>query len=297
MTRLSRSLALAAPLVFITLGGCTTVGKLMSRLTGHERVPRLQVRAAPTGASEMIAVSRADRLYQAAAGSIERRDYGEALDVLQIAREAAPDDARVLNALGVVYDKLGRFDLSERYYALAARAEPGSPVVASNIRYSAMLRDARDHPASLQAQAQVQPPPAAPLTAADPGALRVLTSAQPGVALVRRVVAQETVRPVTPTLAGGRLMLVNASGRALAAQPARTYLAGYGWTLAQSDQASPLQNHSEIRFEARIEPVAMALARTLPFKVALSTCAASCPFQLVLGRDAPESLSPRGKRS
>src|SRR5712664_2090436 len=61
--------------------------------------------------------SAADNLYRGAVAAVGRRDYARALDLLQAARDRAPQDVRVLNAFGVVYDKLGRFDLSSRYYA------------------------------------------------------------------------------------------------------------------------------------------------------------------------------------
>jgi Flp pilus assembly protein TadD len=57
--------------------------------------------------------------YAAAVSAISRRDYAQALDMLQAANARKIDDVRVLNAFGVVYDKLGRFDLSARYYARA----------------------------------------------------------------------------------------------------------------------------------------------------------------------------------
>lgn len=282
--KLVRAVAVAAPLLAMALGGCATVGNLVSRLSGHRPVPQFQARAAPTGASEHPMALPADRLYKAAARSIQERDYAEALDILQIARERTPGDARVLNALGVVYDKLGRFDLSERYYTLAARAEPDSPIVAANLRYSSLLQAAQRTPAPLLAQAA---PPAA-VRLADLGTTdgaRALPSTPP---LIRRVIPAGVVQRATPALAGGRLILVNASGRALT--PTRLYLTGAGWTLAQADEIAAPQDRSEIRFDAQIEPVARALARTLPFKVTMAACASACPFQLVLGRDAPPAL-------
>jgi len=80
-----------------------------------------------------------DRLYARAADAIRVRDYALALEVLQVAAIRAPTDARVLNAQGVIYDKLGRFDLSARYYARALAADPTSSIVAHNMAYSARL--------------------------------------------------------------------------------------------------------------------------------------------------------------
>jgi hypothetical protein len=84
-------------------------------------------------------VSAPDRQYAGAVAAIGRRDYASALEFLQLARTRAPNDVRVLNAFGVVYDKLGRFDLSARYYAQADALQPASPIVAANVAYSAVL--------------------------------------------------------------------------------------------------------------------------------------------------------------
>src|SRR5690242_16987240 len=83
-----------------------------------------------------------DGLYADAAHLIEVRQYAAALDLLQASRDKAPSDVRVMNAFGVVYDKLGRFDLSERYYAQAEALDPNSPIVRQNMAYSAMLKGA-----------------------------------------------------------------------------------------------------------------------------------------------------------
>jgi Flp pilus assembly protein TadD len=83
-----------------------------------------------------------DRLYASAVRAIDQRRYGEALDALQVARSARPGDPRVLTAMAVVYDKLGRFDLSDRYYDQAEKADPGSRIVALDRGYSMFLRGA-----------------------------------------------------------------------------------------------------------------------------------------------------------
>ncbi|MBN9590181.1 MAG: hypothetical protein BGN85_11400 [Alphaproteobacteria bacterium 64-11] len=82
--------------------------------------------------------------YQGAVKAILRRDYATALDYLQAARAADPQDVPTLNAFGVVYDKLGRFDLSRRYYAQAVARDPSSRVVAANMVYSRMLEATED---------------------------------------------------------------------------------------------------------------------------------------------------------
>jgi Flp pilus assembly protein TadD len=81
-----------------------------------------------------------DADYAGAVSAIHRRDYAGALDFLQAGRLRKADDVRVLNAFGVVYDKLGRFDLSERYYLQALAIDPASAIVAGNLAYSLALQ-------------------------------------------------------------------------------------------------------------------------------------------------------------
>src|SRR3569833_1113655 len=78
--------------------------------------------------------------YENAVTAINDRRYGLALEYLQAARNQKPDDVRVLTAFGVVYDKLGRFDLSARYYAQAASLDPKSRIVAADMDYSRKLQ-------------------------------------------------------------------------------------------------------------------------------------------------------------
>jgi len=119
----------AAALAATALAGCAPV------LHEADLVRATPVMSAGAG------VSRTDSAYGNAVAAIDRRDYARALELLQIARQQGAGDVRVLNALGVVYDKLGRFDLSRRYYAEAARADPNSTIVQANIAYSQRLQD------------------------------------------------------------------------------------------------------------------------------------------------------------
>lgn len=132
--------------------------------------------------------SAQDRLYARAVWAIESRDYGRALDILQLAKDANPNDPRVLTALGVVYDKLARFDLSARYYTLAEQADPGSRIVAHDRGYSAFLqgRDglaaAEAAPAAVAAMIPDRSPPDPPpvaVAAVTPSVERIVDGAPP----------------------------------------------------------------------------------------------------------------------
>jgi len=94
----------------VALGGC-------SLLTWGSADRTIAPR--PVSISAASPLSNGDAYYDRAVWAISRRDYALALDLLQRARARNAPDVRVLNAFGVVYDKLGRFDLSARYYAQA----------------------------------------------------------------------------------------------------------------------------------------------------------------------------------
>jgi Flp pilus assembly protein TadD len=116
------------------MGGCSHFPKLnFASLVKVRPVSSEKLTAPAPFAAE-------DRLYASAVRAIDERRYGEALDALQVARSARPGDPRVLTAMAVVYDKLGRFDLSDRYYDQAEKADPGSRIVALDRSYSMFLR-------------------------------------------------------------------------------------------------------------------------------------------------------------
>jgi Flp pilus assembly protein TadD len=73
-----------------------------------------QVKIQPVDMSNSLATAQHDMLYESAVTAINDRDYGRALDYLQAAKAKDPRNVKALNALGVVYDKMGRFDLSAR---------------------------------------------------------------------------------------------------------------------------------------------------------------------------------------
>jgi hypothetical protein len=142
------------PVLAVCTASVAVTGCLALPLGGHS--PKFTaVHTASTPASKI------DLYYSAAVRSIEARDYAQALDYLQTARGLAQDDVRVINAFGVVYDKLGRFDLSRRYYAEAKVLDPTSKVVDNNLAYSERLQGLAEHPlafaSAAEAEAKLQP--------------------------------------------------------------------------------------------------------------------------------------------
>jgi len=261
----------------LALSGCAIVPK-WARL--WEPSPRLEVKPVRLHADAPARMSRPDRAYMSAKAAIERRDYPAALDLLQLAREEAPDDPRVLNALGVVYDKMGRFDLSARYYQRALASEPNSPIVEANLAYSGRLQKASEASARALASAPLAPTPKTPQVI---GA--TVASVPPATPF--RIATSSVAPKVSSNLLGRPLLLVNAAGRPGAQESVRRYLADAGWSVRSQQQILPTQARTEIRFPAANRHIAEALARTLPYQVMLSPCVSACSdLQLVIGADA-----------
>ncbi|HEX7761004.1 MAG TPA: LytR C-terminal domain-containing protein [Caulobacteraceae bacterium] len=265
---------------------------------------------APAPANEHQ-VSDADAYYLNASSAIYRRDYALALDLLQIARMKKPDDVRVLNAFGVVYDKLGRFDLSARYYGQAAVLDPGSAIVSANMAYSLALQGkasvvtalASATPANLlQSQAPAPSPnPRQQAASAPPAPVTVLAATSPtdpaptagrvvvigpGVVRLELPSSPPPIRALA-ALTGHPLILINASGRADGAEPLRTQLVNLGWSAPRAEADRVTARQTTIRYPAQDVMAARALARTLPGPAQLAACDDGCQnIRLVLGSDA-----------
>src|SRR5579859_3930545 len=194
-----------ALLVSTSLAGCASIPRAVAWLE-HPFRAHARAQLVVTPVETVTASAPADEaLYQDAKQAIETRNYAAALDLLQDARGRAPKDVRVLNAFGVVYDKLGRFDLSTRYYEAAKKLDPASPIVAQNLAYSAMLQQSQrgEAPVGL-ALAEPKYAPGAPgpqLAAATP-------------ALTLAIPSGGAVTLARPGLTGHPLALVDATGRA-----------------------------------------------------------------------------------
>jgi tetratricopeptide (TPR) repeat protein len=226
-----------------------------------------------------------DRLYADAVQALKTRDYASALDLLQLARSRGADDPRVLTAMGVIYDKLGRFDLSGRYYALAEAADPGSKVIAMDRAYSERLQRA-----GAEAAASMDGGAAARLARIETD--RPVTS-------LSRIEAAET-RP--GSLADQALRLPNitlsaaldagvrvrdATGQAGGADPIRMRLTRAGWSLDHVPRrASTPSAVSLIVYPGDYARVARALARTLPIATTLRPCDGCRRLEVVVGRDS-----------
>jgi hypothetical protein len=157
MTR-HKSLALATAVSVAATSGCAAIQHRFAFMHfPHfgQHAPSWQVKPVIPAESQ---TASDDGYYDEAAKAISRKDYATALDMLEQARAHKANDVRVLNAFGVVYDKLGRFDLSTRYYAQASELDPGSAIIANNMAYSLIM----------QQQSTLQAKPAMTTLAVDP---------------------------------------------------------------------------------------------------------------------------------
>lgn len=284
-----RNLLLLIPLL-APLGGCASVGGHLAKLLHLERPAQLEVRPALAKLPAVETPAPSDRLYRQARTRIEQRDYAGALDLLQLARSQAPQDARILNAMGVVYDKIGRLDLSARYYEQALASDPGSSVVLANMSYSTRITQQL---AVVRAGATL---PAEPAPAAAPVQVAAAAGGLQRNAAGALVLQASAPVQVASLQVGRPVMLVDASGGGERQASVRAYLASAGWSVAPGAAPAGPQAPSTIRYPQQHRALAEALARTLPFKVALTDCAAGCAgLELVIGKDAPQRLAPYSK--
>jgi tetratricopeptide (TPR) repeat protein len=287
-----RSTALA--LVAVSLGACALAPHGLKR---HAKWAPTSMITTPQD------LAPADGYYYSAKAAIDRRDYAMALDLLQAARSRRPDDVRVLNAFGVVYDKLGRFDLSERYYAQAASLDAGSTIVASNLAYSRELQGLASAEVArpLFASSQLPARPLAPPKATPPAFELVngpaLIATGPNLLRLRLPVsAQPTLKIAAQT--GSKLTFVNASGAAGGAELVRVALAARGWTVpSTSVPAAPARRFTTIEYAKADSELAFSLARTLPRPARLIDCGGDCTgVRLEVGMDTAnwkfESFDP-----
>jgi len=93
-----------------------------------------------------------------------------------------------------------------------------------------------------------------------------------------------SLKRATPALVGRPLVLVDAGG---GAGDVGIKLAGLGWSVGKSIQPTNHVAESRILYPAANERVAMALARTLPFRTAMSVCQDDCrSIVLMVGENA-----------
>ncbi len=225
----------------------------------------LQVR--PVETVPVAGGAQHDRLYDSAVTAINARDYARALDYLHEARSRDPRNVPVLNALGVVYDKLGRFDLSQRYYAEASAVEPNSRIVSANIAYSRLLQGLMNSGSpTIVASGETRKSSDAVAAQNSPSGTSMAVAAAT-IAMPRSAVPVPIAEKILIT--GHPLEIVNASGQIDGTGAIKHRLIALGWTARQSENATP-QLVTILHFPGGNLFAAQALQRTLPFPVRMT---------------------------
>ena len=278
----------AFPLVGVSVAGCA------SFLDGDfwQSEPKVEARAVQSDLRPSIGY------YERAVTAINDRRYALALEYLQAARNQKADDVRVLTAFGVIYDKLGRFDLSARYYGQAAALDPKSRVIAADMDYSRRLQGISGPSPTIVAAnveadhvrgtlpmvaATSEVAPTSSVAMAEPDRGETVTNQSGSHPVVANVSAKAAGKIVF--LTGHPLMIVDASGRSDTETAVRTYLSGLGWSVAKDESKLPARRETRIVYKDTMITAARALARTLSLPMQLTASDSVEGLQLVLGSD------------
>jgi tetratricopeptide (TPR) repeat protein len=262
----------------------------------------------PVGPNTAPLANRIEPLYTQGRTALLAGDLAAALEFFHAARRAGPDDVRVLNGLGVIYDRLGRFDLSSQYYQRALSLDPRSEVLAQNLALSAQLMASGSakpswSPPVQQAQANAPAQAAATIVAAvEPtqsptwsppsDAPQLQAQVQPNPLVLTRSTAPRLVAPRadTPEWTRPAVIVINGTGENGQANRVAGTLRQTGWTIASVGNERPYQrSYTLIAYPQGQRDWAFRIARdqraaTGLFPI-LSPTSRSGKIELRIGRD------------
>jgi len=118
----------------LALSGCKTTGGAAPGLSGILSANELPASVPPVPDSKVLATAKR---------SLSQGKYGEAARYYERAVQVAPRNGDAWLGLTASYDRLGRFDLSDRAYAQAAGVIGNTAQYHNNLGYSMMLRGNR----------------------------------------------------------------------------------------------------------------------------------------------------------
>lgn len=289
------------PLAFIlALAGCAAPG------------PEVRVRA-----QAGVAAVEGEGGLQQAQFLYARGEYALAIEAYRKVIRFSPQNALGYAGLAASYDRIGRFDLADRYYQLALALQPRNPDLARNYagalarqgfdqRAARLLQDMggmdrgpqegvalAERVAVRGPQLTIQLDPPRRPTGLEGAAGRAGTRMQlerlslAEVALVTRSVAVAPDRPAALSafnVRGGSIL--NGVGRRGQAARMRAHLQTIGWSgAAIADSALRPQQSRLLAPAARIGE-AYALADRLPFRVSVMRSTKQSAMVLVLGANA-----------
>jgi len=256
---------------------------------------------------------------------LDKADYGLAIDEYRKVLRDTPDSTAAIQGLAICYDRLQRFDLSDRYFQEALALSPRDQGV--YLAYAASLRSQgrTDDAAHLSADMQLmlaanEPPsdtqtpvaasprsvdtaalalPPAPTVIADLAATGAEGSYLERVSLseVRLVTHRTPTSSRTVTIDISRLMaaplkaprvtkIVNAVGKAGIAARYRQYLLARGWGALDKGNAAFRLASSKVLFPPANRSEALRLIRALPFPATAVPMPKADRILVLVGRDA-----------
>ena len=127
----SLSVGWSAALAAALLSGCSSVAVSPEQQPELRPVVAINGRAADDGNGVHYAKGKTHFM---------TGQLGLAVTEFQAALAEHPGSVDILNALGATYDRLGRFDLADRYYKDAITHDPKNAQTLNNLGYSLMLR-------------------------------------------------------------------------------------------------------------------------------------------------------------
>jgi Flp pilus assembly protein TadD len=124
---------LALALVALPLSACSSAGGLTGMSAfGNNKLAVAEI--------DGIGDYTADRALREARGHFRNNDFGHSAALYKRAVELNPKNAEGYVGLSASYDRLGRFDLSDRVYASLYSITGGTAQYYNNVGYSYMLR-------------------------------------------------------------------------------------------------------------------------------------------------------------
>ncbi len=226
---------------------------LITGCAGGLDLSHLDVRPAPGTGGYLPSRSGGAGAYEAAKRHLANGELGIAIDAFRQILRGEPTSVAALNGLAVAYDRIGRFDLSRRYYEQALGFDPAAPEVLNNLGYSMLLQGRGQEARALFERAG--------------------RSADPAV----RAIAAANLSRITPTAAP--------VVQALRDEPPAPGPSAGGWIERTDAQQQTLVT------QPRAEVVMIAAARHLDPRLISSGIAAERPAEIVLAPAVVAELS------
>ena len=123
---------LGAGLLALVLAGCSTGNFVQSSAFGDNKLKVAEL--------EAVDMTTSGGALATAKGHFRSSNFGYSAAYYKRAAELAPNNPQAYVGLAASYDRLGRYDLSDRVYAALYKLDGGSAQYYNNLGYSHMLR-------------------------------------------------------------------------------------------------------------------------------------------------------------